>query len=100
MSGGRRHLMRPGTLFHSRANTPTGYEVPFDEPAFLLIFKGERLTRDDDEFIEYLKGFKERLEKEHRDGTPFLLRELPPDHPARVFARRVNPEFEKALPGR
>jgi quercetin dioxygenase-like cupin family protein len=41
-SGGRRQLMKPGTLFHFAANTPTGYEVPFAEDAYILILKGKR----------------------------------------------------------
>jgi len=92
-SAGRRQLMKAGTLFRFAAGTPTGYEVPFAEPALILIFKGDRITRDEREFIDYLKGMAGRLEKEHAAGTPFLLKELAADHPARVFARQVNPEF-------
>jgi hypothetical protein len=87
--------MKPGMLFRFAAGTPTGYEVPFDEPALILIFKGDRITKDEREFIDYLAGMAERLEKEHKAGTPFLLRELPGDHPARDFARQVNPQFDK-----
>lgn len=92
-SKGRRHLMKPGTLFRFTAGTPTGYEVPFDENAFILIFKGDRTTKVEGEFIDYLKGMDDRLKKDHAAGTPFLLRELPADHPARKFAREVNPKF-------
>ena len=94
-SAGRRQLMKPGTLFRFAAGTPTGYEVPFEEAALILIFKGERITKDEREFIDYLAAMAERLAKEHKAGTPFLLRELPDDHPARVFARQVNPQFDK-----
>lgn len=89
-SQGRRQLMVPGTLFWFKAGTPTGYEVPFDEPAFILIFKGERDEKDDAGFIRYLQGLKQRLEKAHAEGTPFLMSELPLDHPAREFARRLG----------
>jgi pimeloyl-ACP methyl ester carboxylesterase/quercetin dioxygenase-like cupin family protein len=95
-SSGRRQLMKAGTLFRFAAGTPTGYEVPFDEAALILIFKGDRLTKDEREFIDYLAGMAERLEKEHAGGTPFLLRELPDDHPARIFARQINPQFDKS----
>lgn len=92
-SGGRRHLMKPGTLFHFAANTPTGYEVPYAENAFLLIFKGRRTLEHEEEFINYLKGMAARLEKEHEAGIPYLLKDLPADHPALEFAREVNPGF-------
>jgi hypothetical protein len=36
----------------------------------------------------------ERLRREHQAGTPFLLKELPAGHPARKFAREVNPAFD------
>jgi len=85
-SGGRRHLMNPGTLFWFGPNTPTGYEVPFEEPAFILIFKGGRDRMDEESFLEYLQGLKERLEMQHDRGTPFKMEELPEDHPARLFA--------------
>lgn len=94
-SAGRRQLMKAGSLFRFAAGTPTGYEVPFDDSALILIFKGDRITKDEREFIDYLKGMAARLEKDHASGTPFLLKELAADHPARVFARQVNPEFGK-----
>jgi pimeloyl-ACP methyl ester carboxylesterase len=94
-SSGRRELMQPGSLFRFAKDTPTGYEVPFAEPALILIFKGDRITKEEREFIDYLKGMAAQLEKEHAAGTPFLLKELPAEHPARVFARKVNPDFDK-----
>lgn len=91
-SQGHRQLMKPGTLFWFKAGTPTGYEVPFDEPALILIFKGETDEKDDEGFLQYLQGLKQRLEKAHAEGTPFLMNELPFDHPARDFARRLEVE--------
>lgn len=93
-SAGRRHLMKPGTLFTFAPNTPTGYELPFDEDAFILIFKDKRLSKDEREFIEYLRGLKTRLQEERDEGHPMRLKELPSDHPARVFARKVNSRFD------
>lgn len=75
--------MQPGSLFRFAANTPTGYEVPFAENAFILIFKGDRLTREEQEFIDYLKGMAARLKEEQKQGIPYLLKDLPADHPAR-----------------
>ena len=91
-SSSRRQLMLPGSLFWFKAGTPTGYEVPFTEPAFILIFKGDRDDRDEVGFLEYLQGLKLRLERAHEDGTPFRLSELSVDHPARVFARGLGAE--------
>jgi pimeloyl-ACP methyl ester carboxylesterase/quercetin dioxygenase-like cupin family protein len=93
-SHGRRQLMKPGTLFRFAANVPTGYEVPFDEPALLLIFKGDRLTKEEKEFMDYLKGMAGSLEKEHSEGVPYLLSDLPAGHPARLFAKEVNSKFD------
>jgi pimeloyl-ACP methyl ester carboxylesterase/quercetin dioxygenase-like cupin family protein len=94
-SKGRRHVMKPGTLFHFAPNTPTGYEVPFSEDAFILIFKGQRLTKKEDDFINYLKGMASRLEREHQAGVPYFLSDLPEDHPAIQFAKKVNPNYAK-----
>ncbi|MDD1762496.1 MAG: AraC family ligand binding domain-containing protein [Methanothrix sp.] len=89
-SSGRRHLMQPGSLFWFKAGTPTGYEVPFFEPAFILIFKGVKDDLDDKGFLEYLETLQQRLEKAHADGTPFKMSELCQDHPARIFARSLQ----------
>ena len=96
-SNGRRQLMKPGSLFRFGSDIPTGYEVPFDEEAVILIFKGDRSTEVEEEFISYLKGLAGWLKREQQSGVPFLLRDLPPSHPARAFARTVNPAFEKRL---
>ncbi len=94
---GQRKLMKPGTLYHFGKNIPTGYEVPFDEPAYILIFKSHRSDWDDERFLKYLRWLKGDLERRHREGMNFFLKELDPTHPARVFARKVNPEWEKRL---
>jgi pimeloyl-ACP methyl ester carboxylesterase/quercetin dioxygenase-like cupin family protein len=96
-SKGRRHVMQPGTLFHFAPNTPTGYEVPFSEDAFILIFKGQRLTDNEADFIQYLKGLANRLQQERKAGIPYLLSDLPKDHPALRFAHEANPNFADVL---
>ncbi|MCL6612813.1 MAG: alpha/beta fold hydrolase [Peptococcaceae bacterium] len=88
-SGGRRRLMRPGSLFWFGAGVATGYEVPFGDSAFILIFKGEP-GEDGEAFIRYLRGLAARLKEEHAGGRPFLLAELAPEHPARLFARLIG----------
>ncbi len=85
-SSGQRFHMKAGTLFWFGDNIPTGYETPFEDGAFILIFKTAP-RENDEEFIEYLKGMASRIEAEHESGTPFLFAELPEEHPARVFAR-------------
>lgn len=96
-SKGRRHVMRPGTLFRFAAGAPTGYEVPFAEPTYILIFKGDRVSKDEKEFIDYLKGMAERLKKEQKEGVPYLLKDLPEGHAARVFGAKVNSEFSRLV---
>jgi pimeloyl-ACP methyl ester carboxylesterase len=94
-SAGRRQLMKPGSLFRFGAHLSTGYEVPFAEAAYILIFKGERSTAREKDFMDYLKGMAARLKHEQQIGHEvFLLKDLPADHPARQFARRVNPEWK------
>jgi pimeloyl-ACP methyl ester carboxylesterase/quercetin dioxygenase-like cupin family protein len=94
-SRGRRQVMQPGSLFHFAAETPTGYEVPFSDDALILIFKGKRLTAKEKDFIDYLQGLATRLQREQEAGVPYLLSDLPDDHPAIAFARQVNPDFAK-----
>ncbi len=88
-SGGERRVMPAGSLFWFGDNVPTGYELPFDEDAYLLIFKpGERPS--DDEFVEYLTGMAAELVDQQASGTAFSFDALPDDHPARVFARTLE----------
>ena len=85
-SSGKRNLMKERSLFHFAPNTETGFEVPFDEPAFLLIFKGDVLF-ESEAMLEYLHGeMQERLQSQVGAGQVFMLKDLPEDHPARVFA--------------
>lgn len=91
-SAGRWHLMGPGSLFWFDDGVPTGYQVPFQESAYILIFKAMP-GEDDAAFAEYLRELAQGLEVEQRNGTPFRLADLPEDHPALEFARRVNPRL-------
>lgn len=43
--------------------------------------------------VNYLKGLAKRLEREQAAGIPFLLKDLPKDHPAIRFAKEVTPDF-------
>lgn len=90
-SNDTRTLMRAGSIFLFAPNRSTGYEVPFEEPATILIFTSGTPTTAKS-FIDYLQNtMAPALEREHAEGNPFFLHELAADHPARVFARQVNP---------
>jgi len=86
-SGGERHHMKEGSIFYMPPNIETGYEVPFDRPATILISKFEG-KMDPDEFLEYLKGLKMRLEDSSRNGVSFRISDLPEGHPSRIFAKK------------
>ncbi|MBI4585273.1 MAG: alpha/beta fold hydrolase [Planctomycetes bacterium] len=51
-SGGRRQLIKAGSLLWFKADEATGWEFPFDEPAYILIFKGSRSEKSDGEFLD------------------------------------------------
>lgn len=94
---GRWHLMKPGSLYWFGDNIPTGFQVPFKEDAYILIFKA--VSGDDDEaFVRYLQGMAANLKKEQEAGTAFRLADLPPSHPASDFARKANPRFDREFP--
>lgn len=86
-----RYIMPEGSIFHMPAHVDTGYEVPYDEPATLLITKFEGPINPG-EFISYLNGLAERLLKDEQDGAPYSLSALSSDHPARRYANQINPE--------
>ena len=91
-SADSRWHMRAGALFWFGDGVPTGYENPFGEPALLLIFKtDERQPGYDREMLTRLAKTRDDLEEAHHHGTAFDFRELPEDHPAKVFARSVRP---------
>lgn len=90
---GRWHLMKPGSLYWFGDNIPTGFQVPFGEDAFILIFKAAPGS-EDGEFLRYLERLAGDLVRDQNAGTPFRLVDLPVDHPALRFAREVNPRFD------
>jgi len=89
-SQGKRFHMKPGSLFWFGPNIPTGYEVPFHEDAFILVFKGERNYASKSDMIQYLKGLREKLIQKNKEGVPFSFRELPEGHPAIAFAEKLR----------
>jgi quercetin dioxygenase-like cupin family protein len=92
-SRGQRWHMRTGSLFWFGDGIPTGYENPFDTSACILIFKtSDRTPGYDASMLERVRDIAAKLEDEHKSGTPFLFRELQPDHPARQFSSRLGLE--------
>lgn len=89
-ANGKRRLMRPGSFFWFGAGVPTGYEVPFDEPAYILVFRGV-VDETPAEMLESLGAAKDHFVEMQQSGVPFALSDLPEDHPARLFAHKVNP---------
>ena len=89
-TGGKRQVMKPRSMFWFGPNITAGYEVPFDEPAFILIFKSER-GKDQQAMVDYLQNeMQPHLMQEHAAGQAFWMRELPADHPAQIFARSLK----------
>jgi quercetin dioxygenase-like cupin family protein len=87
-SRGTRWHIRSGDLFWFGDNVPTGYENPFAEPAFLLIFKtAEQAPGYDPALLDRLQKMDRTLQEEHARGTAFSFDEIAEDHPAKVFAR-------------
>lgn len=96
-SEGKRQVMEAGSLFRFGDNMPTGWEAPFADGALLLVVKLKGKTDSYDNFNKGLKSMQVSLDKERKSGVPFYFNELKPDHPAVVFARSVNPNFDAVL---
>lgn len=97
-SEGKRQVMQAGSLFRFGDNMPTGWEAPFSEPALLLVVKPKGENTDYDIFNRGLKSMQASTDKERKEGKiQFYFNELKPDHPAIVFARSVNPNFDDVL---
>jgi hypothetical protein len=96
-SCGRWHLMKPGSLYWFGDDVPTGFQVPFTQPAFILIFKS--IEGDPDAvFMAYLRRLARTLEQDQAGGTAFRLIDLPAGHSALAFARQSNPKFDAEFP--
>ncbi|MDN5204866.1 cupin domain-containing protein [Fulvivirgaceae bacterium BMA10] len=96
-SEGKRQVMEAGSLFHFGSNMPTGWEAPFAEGAFLLIVKKKNEGEGYESYSKGLQGLAKQLDEEKAKGMQFYYNDLEPDHPAMLFAREVNPNFEEVL---
>ena len=82
-----RTVIGPNDLFHFPGGVPTGFETPFGEDASILIVKSSNELYD--EMVAGIQGARDHMERDAAAGTPFYYRELPYEHPARVYARQV-----------
>ena len=100
-SEGKRQVMEAGSIFHFGSNMPTGWEAPFAEGALLMVVKTKKPTDNYKPFMQGLTKMKADLDKQRSEGALFYFNALRPDHPAVVFAKSVNPNFDavvKAIP--
>jgi quercetin dioxygenase-like cupin family protein len=96
-SEGKRHVMETGSVFHFGSNMPTGWEAPFAEGALLFVVKSKEEGENYETYMKGLLEVKETMNKDREAGSPFYYNELKPDHPAILFARSVNPDFDTVL---
>lgn len=89
---GVRRLMRPGSIQVFKPGIATGYEVPFDEPCYILVFRGV-VQESAEEMLETIEQMKMHFVEAQESSEVFMLRDLPVDHPARIFAHKVNPSL-------
>ena len=88
--------LKPG-MFLSEHPHPTGWEAPFPEGAFLLVFKTKEEGAAFEPYMQGLKDMLTMLDHERKGGMQFYFNELAPDHEANQFARSVNPYFDEVL---
>jgi len=96
-SEGKRQVMETGSVFHFGSNMPTGWEAPFADGALLFVVKSKEEGESYEPYMKGLNEMKVTLDQERANGNPFYLKELKPDHPAILFARSVNPNFDELL---
>ena len=98
-SEGKRQVMEAGSTFHFGSNAPTGWEAPFPEGAFLYIVKQLDEGLDYESYTTDIRNMAEQLDQEMSEGGVFYFNQLEPDHPAILFARQHNPDFDEILVG-
>ena len=96
-SEGKRQVMQSGSIFHFGSDMPTGWEAPFAEGALILIFKKKKENENYQVFTKGTRALSEELDQMYKKGDFFYYHQLPADHPAIVFAKEHNPDFETVL---
>ncbi len=97
-SEGKRQVMGAGSTFHFGSNAPTGWEAPFPEGAFLYIVKSYE-NIDYESYTTDIRNMAGELDQQMQEGMEFYYHQLEPDHPAILFAREHNPNFDEILAG-
>lgn len=98
-SEGKRQVMEAGSVFHFGSNAPTGWEAPFPEGAFLFIVKRMEEGENYEAYTQDIRNLAQELDDEKKSGSVFYYNELESDHPAILFAREHNPDFDEILAG-
>ena len=98
-SEGKRQVMEAGSTFHFGSNTPTGWEAPFPEGAYLYIVKQFDEGLDYEAYTKDIRAMAGQLDQEMAAGSAFYFNQIEADHPAIEFARQHNPDFDELLSG-
>ena len=96
-SEGKRQVMAGGSLFRFGDGMPTGWEAPFADGALLLIVKPKGDNLDYASFHNDIRNMQATVDADRKAGGAYYYNALPDDHPAILFARSVNPEFDSVL---
>ena len=97
VSEGKRQVMETGSVFHFGSNMPTGWEAPFAGGALLYVVKSKKPDDNYKKFINGITKMQADVDKQRKEGVPFYFNALRPDHPAVVFAKSVNPDFDAVV---
>jgi quercetin dioxygenase-like cupin family protein len=84
-AGGNRSTMQPGSILWLRRGVSSAFEVPYPEPALILVFKPVQDEPDDAGFRYCRERVGRKVDKRSEDRQKFDLGFLPPDHPAYVL---------------
>jgi quercetin dioxygenase-like cupin family protein len=84
-SGGAREVIGPGSVAWFSPGLCKGYEVPFDEPALLLVFRPAADQRDDRAYANDWAEATAKMEQMRAEGAVFRFEDLPQDHPAKQY---------------
>jgi len=96
-SEGNRQVMTPGTIFHFGNDKPTGWEVPFNQDAHLLVIKKRTADENYESYLTGLQDMASMMEGWQQEGAKFWFHEIGPENPARQFASTVNPDFDQLI---
>lgn len=97
VSENKRQVMETGSVFHFGSHMPTGWEAPFAGGALLYVVKTKKPDDGYKKFIAGVTKMQGDVDKQRKEGVPFYFNALRADHPAVVFAKSVNPDFDAVV---